>query len=624
MKTIARRRLSSVLIALGVMVLVIGALVGFRLWQNGYFLTGAAGRVAAILRGVKREEERSSSPNFINRLRYSLPGPLDDFIGKIFPSNSVGEYEYTQKLAALGTNAISPLLTAVEFEQSVAARRVAADALVRLNARQATPLFARVLRKDTNSEVRVAMAGALRDMRDTNAIPSMLEGMEKDAEPTVRSTCAEALGDLRVHAAAPAILTAMGKETDDSHKAKMAAALGQLTYASAAPTLIKLLTPRVQSPTPAGRNAYQSSYSENELREEVAKALGAIGGEAALDSLIGQLAQEKEESVGEAICEALGRLGGPKASVALRAQLDAQSEFRVAAATALGEMHDSASVKDLIGLFEDRAEEVRAAAITAVGVIGDASALESLRRLLPKESEDSVMQAGCTTLALIGDKSDQTLVEETIHRMGEHDADSIWAAIYLSDTNSMRLLTEILKGSKDDYSRFAAAYGLALIGGREARQTLGQNLSDKNEYAAHGKACALLMLGDDAGLKTVRASLQCDNDWQRFGAVLAVDQSGLKSASELLGLVEHGPEDGVQQFAAGAKTGQASTALIGLLQTGDNSFRNYAARALLFYHDTNAVPALTTACDDEDEEVRESARLTLRRLEREQKARSSP
>jgi HEAT repeat protein len=624
MTTTARRRLFSVLIALAAMALVVCALIGFWLWYDGYFLTGTPGRVAAILRDVKREESRTSNPNFITRLSYSLPSPLDDLIDGIFPNNSVGEYEFTQKLAALGTNAVPPLLTAIESDRSVAARRVAANALARMHATQATPLLAKILRNDADNEVRVAMADALRDMRDTNAVPALLETLEKDAESSVRSTCAQALGDMRVYAAAPAILVALEKESDDLYKAHMVTALGELAYAPAAPTLIKLLAPASQSSTPTRGSAFQSSYSLNELREEVAKALGVIGGEAAVDALVNQLTQEKDASVGRAICSALGKMGGPKAVTALRAQFDVQGDFRAAAVLALGAIGDASQVKDLVALFEDPDEEVRAAAVTAVGIIGDPSALENLRALMPRERADEVLGAGCTTLALIGDASDQALVVEAIRRMSEHKVDAIWAVAYLGDTNATSLLAEVLKSSNDTSARFAAAYGLALVGGADAKRALHENVSDKDEYTRHGKACALLMLGDDAGLKTVKSSLQCENDWQRFGAVLAVDQSGLKSTPELLALAGQNPEEGVRLFVDGAKARQASAALISLLGTGDKSYRNYAARALVFYYDTNALPVLRAACKDSDEEVREAARLTLRRMEREQQLRNSP
>jgi len=618
----ARRRLFSVLIALAVMVLVVCGLVGFWLWRDGRFLTGPAGRVAAIMRDVKREESQSGNTGFIDRLRYSLPSPLDDYFDRFFPNGSTGEYEFTEQLVALGTNAVPPLQTTVELERSVAARRVSANALAGLRATQATPLLMRILRNDSNADVRAAMAQALWDMDDTNAIPALMEALEKDVEPTVHSACAGALGEMGVSAAAPIILKNLEKDTVGSYpKATMVTALGKLSHAPAVPTLTKLLMPPQESA--GGNAAYRDTYSENQLRSEAAKALGLIGGEAALDALIAQLPQEKEESVGEAICEALASLGGPKAVTALRAQLGVECEFRAGAVTALGGMGDVTLVKDLIALFEDRNDEVRAAAVTAVGVMGDASAVESVRRFLPQEPMDDVRGAGCMALALIGDGSDQALVADTIRRMAEPRADPVWAAGYLGDTNSVILLTEFLKQANDNTARFAAAYSLALIGGDDARRALKENLSDSDEFARHGKACALLMLGDDDGLRSVRSSLQGKSDWQRFGAVLAVDRSGLKSSPELLSLAEHDHIEGVRKFAQGAKSGQAASALIELLKTGSDSYRHYAARALVFYHDTNALPALRAACSDRDKQVRESARLTLRRIEREQQSKRS-
>jgi HEAT repeat protein len=623
MTTLARRRLFSVLLALVAMALVVCALVGFWLWRDGRFLTGTPGRVAAILREVKQEEGQTGTSGLIGRLRYSLPSPLDDYVDRLFPNSSMGEYEFTEQLAALGTNAIPPLETAIEFERSVAARRVSANALASLRATQSTPLLMRILRADANAEVRAAMAQALWDMCNTNAVPALMAALEKDVEPSVHSTCAGALGEMGVAAAGPMILKNLEKgsagQPMTSYQATMVTALGRLAHAPAVPTLIKILVPPDKAELSTGGNTtYRDSYGENQLRAEAAKALSLIGGDMTLEALVAQLPREKEDPVGEAICEALARLGGPKAAAALRAQLAVDCDFRAAAATALGGLGDASLVTALVALFEDRNDEVRAAAVMAVGVLGDASALESVRRFLPQEPMDKVKGAGCMALALIGDDSDQALVADTIRRMAEPDTESIWAAGYLGNTNTVILLAEFLKNSKDNTARFAAAYGLALVGGDDARRALKDNLSDKDEFARHGKACALLMLGDDGGLKSVRSALQCESDWQRFGAVLAVDRSGLKSTPELLVLAEQDPVEGVRQFVKGAKSGQAPAALIELLKSGNDSYRHYAARALVYYHDTNALPALRAACLDRDKEVREAARLTLRRIEREQ------
>jgi HEAT repeat protein len=89
-------------------------------------------------------------------------------------------------------------------------------------------------------------------------------------------------------------------------------------------------------------------------------------------------------------------------------------------------------------------------------------------------------------------------------------------------------------------------------------------------------------------------------------------------------LTGQNPEEEVRLFVEGAQARQASAALIGLLKTGDGPYRNYAARALVFYFDTNAMPVLRAARKDSSDEVREAARLTLRWMEREQQRRNSP
>lgn len=603
-------------------ILFVVMLVLFVLWRDGWFLTGTEGRVAATLREVKKDEQSNSSPGgYIQRLRYSLPSPLDDIFDRIFPNNWRGEYEHVEELVALGTNAVPFLIRAVESETSVATRRVSANALASFEARSATPLLARILRDDPNPEVRQAMAVALWILADTNSVPQLLEGLAKDDDGTVRAQCAAALGALQVKSTAPLILSGLESEQDRNNQQLLIAALGRLRYEPAVPLLVRhLQTPAPRTNSPALGGSYYSSYDEQQVRSESAKALAAIGGEASREALVRQLALETDERVGEAICDSLAVVGGSNVVAALRGQLGAKSEFREHVVYALGQLNNDSVVPDLIPLLNDHDDSVQAAAASALGSLGSPAALDALREALDGAldgaSSDLVLASVCEALVMVGDQSDTERIIQGFERMGEGHSQVVWVLGHLRDTNVISLLEAQLTNATNESSRFAAAYELALIGTETARIALRQNLGDKDENARHAKACSLLMLGDDTGLATVRKSMRSKNGWQRFGAVLAVDGSGLTNHTELLTARLQDSEAAIRRYASAASIGAGQAALIELLQSAGDEYAQYAARALVYYKNTNAIPTLRLACQDENKEVRSAARLTVRYLER--------
>ena len=90
----------------------------------------------------------------------------------------------------------------------------------------------------------------------------------------------------------------------------------------------------------------------------------------------------------------------------------------------------------------------------------------------------------------------------------------------------------------------------------------------------------------------------------------------VKLSEELLPLKQD-PLPGLQILAAGLADGRTTECLTELLQGSDSDLRNYAARAFAFFRDPAALPALRQACGDRDVDIRQAARLSLLRIERE-------
>jgi HEAT repeat protein len=149
-----------------------------------------------------------------------------------------------------------------------------------------------------------------------------------------------------------------------------------------------------------------------EVRIRAAKALGAIGGQAAITKLVTGLRQPSrwsamwlaeiltglgEQAVGDLsaalpnlpdasrllVIDIFGRVRSLKAIPVLRALLsDPQPDLRARAAHALGQIGDPGSIPSLVGVLKDPAWPVRAMAARALGRIPGREALEPLSHAL--------------------------------------------------------------------------------------------------------------------------------------------------------------------------------------------------------------------------------------------------
>jgi HEAT repeat protein len=490
-----------------------------------------------------------------------------------------------------------------------------------LGAREATPVLTKVLRSDSEAETRAAMAAALADMGDTNAIPSLIQAMQSDSSPDVRGAGAKALGDLKVLWVVPDVMASLANETNRTAKVEMIRALGTFRDPRALPVMVTVLNEREDNKGDAdGRSpgAYSyEMYESYEVRVRAAEALGRIGGETAVNALIARLADEQETSVGEAICRALGALRDVRAIPVLLGQLKVDGKTKVGAITALGDIGDAKVVPEILPLLEERDNDLRAEAVKALGKLGSADAAAELKRLLEDDPAEEVRSAACGALALIGDVSAQEAIARALPRLKDYRAEAIWALGHLGDTNSVSAIAEYLDDTSGREDGFAAAYALAEIGGPEAVAALMGKLNDKDEYARHGKACAFAMLGQTGSLPAVRKGLRSENDWQRFGAAIALVRLGSAVGTNEFNPLLNDRVPALRQFGEEARAGHAPSALVAMLQGEDESFRHYAARALAFFKDPSAVLALRKACLDDNPQVREAARLTLQRIERE-------
>lgn len=137
------------------------------------------------------------------------------------------------------------------------------------------------------------------------------------------------------------------------------------------------------------------------VRDAAAKALENIGGPEAeralanyrargrdVETLLGDLKDERDSTLRREAAQTLGRLGDRRAVDPLITALkDEDPGARMWATEALGNLRDARAVEPLISALKDEASNVRLEAAKALGKLGDARAVEPL--IVAFEDEDS-------------------------------------------------------------------------------------------------------------------------------------------------------------------------------------------------------------------------------------------
>jgi hypothetical protein len=129
-------------------------------------------------------------------------------------------------------------------------------------------------------------------------------------------------------------------------------------------------------------------------RAAAAYALGRFRDAAAFRALLAAL-RDRDEEVRIRACAAVAAYNDRAAVEPLIANLQADKKWRgrVAAAAALGVVHDDRSVRPLAAALDDKRAEVRATAAASLAAIGDMRAMDPLRARSKKERDAAVGKA---------------------------------------------------------------------------------------------------------------------------------------------------------------------------------------------------------------------------------------
>jgi HEAT repeat protein len=202
--------------------------------------------------------------------------------------------------------------------------------------------------------------------------------------------------------------------------------------------------------------------ADNQVRANVAFALGRVRAAAAVESLLARLSEEGEPEVRAAVAEALGRIGEARAVPALIAHAsreEAHELDRRGVAVALGTLRAAAGIPLLLRLVDSSNWEERWRAAVALGQVGD----PKTRAWVEARVRDGhPVVAGCAA----------------------------WASESLAGVPGFSLLGQNLR-SGDGGVVYGSAWALGVIGTPAAVQTLQAAVREGPQTAQ--EACRLVL-----------------------------------------------------------------------------------------------------------------------------------
>jgi HEAT repeat protein len=237
---------------------------------------------------------------------------------------------------------------------------------------------------DLGVDVRRQAAAALAEVDGPDVFDALVAALDDEA-PSVRAAVAQALGTRGNARAVAALAWVAASPGERNGEPRVAArqALRQLGTPGTAELLAEALIER--------------GGGFEEARETMEAAL-AREGEVAVRAVIELALDYLSPPSGNEHCARAERLVGWVGQQAVPTLIDALDDAgtRGAAATALGQLHDSRATKALIELLHEPEPEIRAAAARALGAIKDPRAVEALVAAAPDpeyEVREAAMEA---------------------------------------------------------------------------------------------------------------------------------------------------------------------------------------------------------------------------------------
>nr|MDQ3364785.1 HEAT repeat domain-containing protein [Myxococcota bacterium] len=404
--------------------------------------------------------------------------------------------EHIDRLVARGGESVAELLTSTG-DPSWTVRRAVVAALGALGDEAVAALCAWLRDQRTTEHAIAATVDALVASRGQTATTEVMSLLE-DRRPAVAADAAHILGRRRALEAVPVLATAL-EHRDDNVAVAAIEALGAIGGNGAVDALIGVLLsqsffrtfPAIQvlarTADPRVVAPLAALLDDETYRFEAARALGRTGYAQAIGPLTSLLPRAPDATV-RLVALAL-------ADLLARAEWNGSIEHVVETLRLVSR----AALPRFVAASRTATPEERTAIATVLGHVGDASVLPALSRLL-----DDVEARDVATDAI----QRLTRVHEDALLGGLGSADAATRAAVLPIVNTMRAaeLVRALLADDDAETRARACEALARIGDTSAVPALFAALADGNLRVAHAAIGAIQSLGvEDTGSRAIAA-----------------------------------------------------------------------------------------------------------------------
>ncbi|MDX1661077.1 MAG: HEAT repeat domain-containing protein [Gemmatimonadota bacterium] len=272
-----------------------------------------------------------------------------------------------------------------------------------------------------------------------------------------------------------------------------------------------------------------------EVRETVARALGAVDDPRAVEALLRALRDDPDADVRRVAAWALGEIeSGRAVSGLVRAvREDAHWEVRKMAAWALGEIESPEGVVGLRAAIADDHAEVRETAVWALGEIEDPAAVPALIDAL-RGGEPEIRRKAAWAL---GEIESPSAVDALVAALGDGDTEvrrqAAWALGEIEDPRAVAGLTGALDDS-DRKTRLMAVWALGEMDLQSAPRALIEAAGDGDAEVREKVAWALGEIEDPAAVPALRRLLDDSNAKVRKYAIWALTEIEAPASYEAL------------------------------------------------------------------------------------------
>jgi HEAT repeat protein len=607
------------------------------------------GVASAMVAAFKSEQAAVARVRMMEALwRLDEPVARDTFVGAMRedPATEVRRAALEQFRYASGARWALPFVIEVlQGDPEPDLRRQAAEALAAIGGPEIVEALTNSLRSESSSEIRQGAALALGSSGTNTALPLLIAlATASDTDKGLRSSAAQALGELGFIEALPPLLATL-KEVSKNPSLPEPAGMEtrSVTYpmglppfnryqfyslrdapAGAIDSLLARGYTRRGALTPAQQRLMEEARAalleilrgnyDGEAREAAARSLGFCGDATTADTLMTLLAEGESLSLAPAILEGLARLGDPRVFSAVTNVLGRDPETTAQAIQTLARLGVREGAPLLVPHLDSGRPAQRASVARALGLLGGPGQVPALSNILSNDRSAEVREACALALGCIGDRQAVEVLIRTLQDRNETVREqAIWALGHIGVKEAVPALLEVLNDT-DSRVSFVAAWALVEVGDSSVIPALKRMLDHKDPLVQLGAAASLTFFDCADSCDELKEALGAKDGWQRYAGVMGLVRLGNGEARQILADYDAGSGPVFEALVERAREGSGAGVFAPCLLERDRDLRLYTIHALRFFDDPACLDVLAAACRDPDDEVREQAVLTHRRL----------